>query len=99
LLTISSTRARLRVADLPLHGEALAHGGEFLAHGVGVQAVRHREVHAQEEQLGVLVPELLRVLDVAAALEQESRHVVHDAGRIGAGERQDVIVVLHGEVL
>ena len=51
-----------------------------------------REVDPHEEQAGVVVAELLAVLDVAAGHEQIAGHGVHDALLVGAGQGEDVLV-------
>jgi len=48
------------------------------------------KLHAHEKQAGVVVVVLGRFLDVAAALQQETRDGMHDARTVRAREGEDV---------
>src|SRR5690606_22229404 len=50
------------------------------------------EMHAQEEAFAGGIAELLRIDDVAVAVEQPSGNTVHDADAVGAGQCQDIVV-------
>src|SRR5690606_41003786 len=49
------------------------------------------DLDPHEEQAGAGVAELLRLGDVAAVVRQQAGDGVHDAGLVGAGERQDEV--------
>ena len=85
------------VAHLPVHLEALGDRGE-----AGLQ--RHQfdreigrgEHHAHEEFVVLNIRELLGVQDVLAVMGKERRDRRHDAGAIGTGQRQHILMIGHG---
>jgi hypothetical protein len=81
---------RLRgVVQLPLHLEALGEHLQLQAQVV-LRELPAGEAHAHEEQARVVVVVLGGFLDVAAALEQETRNGMDDPGSVRAREGQDV---------
>ncbi|MNJ46316.1 hypothetical protein D3C77_414440 [compost metagenome] len=85
-----------RVMQLQFHAVLGGHAVQPRPQVAGGHARRHVEVHAQEEAAGFVVAELLRIQDVATQFEQQAADAVDDAGAVGAGQGQDVVVVLHG---
>ena len=75
--------------QLEVHPEPLGDRRERRAQALGATVGRHDEVDAHEEAVGQPVAELLALDDVAALLDEEARHGVHDAGPVGAGEDED----------
>jgi hypothetical protein len=94
------------MADLGHHDQdarLLGHGVNFVVHLQvfgqvcegrleGVCVLCMAEVDSHEEALGDRVRELLQVEDVEVLLGQESGDIVHDAGLVRAGQREDVVV-------
>jgi hypothetical protein len=79
------------IVQLPVHPHRGAQRRQALAQGAVRHArLLHHEMHAHEEQPGFGVAELGRVDDIAAVLGQETRHAVHDAALVEAGNGQDV---------
>ena len=85
------------VAHLPVHVEALGQRGK-----AGLQRRQlDREIgggehHAHEEFRSLDVRELLGVEDVLAVMGEEGRDRRDNAGAIGTGERQHILMIGHG---
>jgi len=75
--------------EVPRHRELLGQ----VRQGPAQHLVRRRglELHPHEEQAAVGVAELLRLRDVPAVVRQQAGHGAHDAGAVGAGEREDPV--------
>ncbi|MNU90109.1 hypothetical protein D3C71_799650 [compost metagenome] len=84
------------IVQLEFHAVFGGHGVQAGAQVVGRHADGQVEMHAQEEAARLVVAELLGIQDVAAQFEQQAAHAVDDARAVGAGQGQDVVVVLHG---
>ena len=84
------------VAHLPVHVEALGDRGK-----AGLQRRQlDREIgggehHAHEELVVLDVGELLGVEDVLAIMGKERRDRRHDAGAVGTGQRQHILMIGH----
>ena len=95
LLTMISRRALRRAScgygSMPNSADSVSRRAR-----IGLDVRRQVEVHAQEEAAGFVVAELLGIRDVAAQFEQQTADAIHDARAVGAGQGQDVVVVLHG---
>ena len=84
------------VMQLQLHAVLRGHAVQARPQVAGGNAGGRIEVHTQEETTRLFVAELLRVQDVATQFEQQTADAVNDARAVGAGQGQDVVVVLHG---
>ncbi len=85
------------VAHLPVHVEAFGDGGKAgLQRRKFDREIGRSEHHAHEELVVLDVGELLGIEDVLAVMGQERRNRRHDAGTIGAGQRQHILMIGHG---
>ena len=83
-------------AHLRVHAEALRRPARTRRRCVATSrsAPRQLELDPLEEDAGLAVGVLLGVHDVAAAVEDELRDRVDEAGLVGTGEQQDRVVAL-----
>jgi hypothetical protein len=87
------TLAPSGVMQLPGHGETVGHLRREIGHQrrLGRPRASSGKMDSQEEQARHPVAKLGAVDDVAAPLRQEAGHREHDADRVGAGDRQDIV--------
>ena len=84
------------VDEVELHAEAVFGRAERLPERVGGHLHRSREADAQKEPVGVAVPELRALGDVAAEVGEAAGHGRDDAGPVFAGQGENVVLVGHG---
>ena len=88
------------VAHLPIHAETVGNRGEAglqrrQSHGK-IGRVEH---HPHEEVPGLDIVELLSVENVLSVMGQKRRYRGDDARPVRAGEREDELMIGHGETL
>ncbi len=80
--------------EAELHLEAVGDGAELFLELLRRVAPLPREGGAQVQGAAKAVVELLMLVNVEAAVEQEGRHCVDDARAFSAGQREDELSVL-----
>jgi hypothetical protein len=81
---------------LPLHLKGRLARLNVSLNGIDLIALVERKVDPQKKLSGLFVAELLRIQNIAVVRQEQSRHMMHDAATVWAGQGQYKVMSIHG---